>query len=440
MAMKTRNTRFCSAMLIIFLVSGWVVSSNRALPDILSTAVTALLNIAGIIFGPVALYFAFRSRPDRHRPLSPRMKNYLWFGLFLVIALLVYGLIAGNANRAIVLDILALAPFLGGLLLGTDDEIWSLITPAVWILTMLAIVLGVTLTDARILQDRSIINHETGTAFETLLTVLPVVAVVHACQRRTNWYYAMALGCLGIQFVYLYFGRRGITLRAALEILVVFVVAPLLARTGTRVVVSALAVMVFATGLLLYFPFDLLLDRYQGDSGVVSTVTDQNERWYEVELLLGELNAAELFVGRGMGGAFSVGADNGYYQDIIEGDRTGKIGTHAGAFWPVLKGGVCFALFYFVPCLFLFLGLASFRQLDPITRGAVLIAPIWFVFQFIDGSISYSQPWMGFGTGLLLSRFDRVGARARVAVAWRVVQPAHNPVPPELQAPVGAVR
>jgi hypothetical protein len=437
--MKTRDTRLCSAMLIVFLVLGWVVSSNRALPDILSTSATALVNIAGIILGPVALYFAFKSRPDRHRPLSLRMKNYLWFGLFLVIALLVYGLIAGNANRAIVLDILALAPLLGGLLLGTDDEVWSLITPPVWILTMLAIGLGVTLTDSRILQDRSIINHETGTAFETLLTVLPVVAAMHASRKRTNWYFPMAFACFGILFVYLYFGRRGITLRATLEIVVVCVVAPLLARTNTRVVVSALAVMVFATGLLLYFPFDLLIDRYRGDSGVVSTVTDQNERWYEAGLLLDELNAAELFVGRGLGGAFSVGVDNGFYQDIIQGDRTGKVGTHAGAFWPVLKGGVCFALFYFVPCLFLFLGLASIRQLDPITRGAVLIAPIWFAFQFLDGSISYSQPWMGFGTGLLLSRFDRIGGRARVAVAWRVVQSVPQSAPPEL-APVGAAR
>jgi hypothetical protein len=155
------------------------------------------------------------------------------------------------------------------------------------------------------------------------------------------------------------------------------------------------------------------MNRYQGNNGVVATVTVDNERWFEGGVLWDDLTPVETMVGRGMGGVFSLDVDNGYFLDVIDGERVGKFGTHMGALWPLLKGGFMFALLYFVPAFYLLRGLFSLRKLDPITRGVAIITPIWFGFQFIDGSISYSTPWMAFGTGLLLSRFDRVpGARA----------------------------
>lgn len=440
MAIKTRSTRFCSVMLLLFFLPAWIVSSNRAVIDLLTPAFGLLVILIGTVVAPIALFFAFRARPGRHTHLSLRMKNYLRCGLVLVVALVAYGYMAGNTYQIIAKDLFALAPILGGLVLGTDDEVWDLLTPGVWTLTALAIILCLTLTDSGIVYNRSIINEETGTAFETHLTVLPILAAVHACRRRSNWYFPMAFGCLGILFIYLFLGRRGVTLRAALEVVVVCVVAPLLARTSHRLIVSCLAVMLFMIGLLLYFPFDTLLERYRGRAGVITTVTVENERFEEGSILWDDLNAAEIVFGRGIGGAYSIDTNHGYAMDILDGDQTGKTGTHAGAFWPLLKGGLFFVIFYFVPCMFLFRGLAFFRQLDPITQGTVLVAPVWFAFQFVDGSMSHSQPWMGFGTGLLLSRFDRIGVNVRIPVVGRLLQPVRQPPALDLATPAGAAR
>jgi hypothetical protein len=429
--MRSRKNRTCYWMLVIFLVAGWIVSSVKVLPEVLPAALVATVNIGCVLLCPVALFLAVRSIFRGDFRLTPMMKGYIQIFFICVFCLTLYGIVSGNVFRILVFDLLALAPVAAGILLGSRDEVWDYITPVALTLTGIAIVLSIIYTDSRILEDRSIINQETGTAFESVLTLIPVLAAAKAGEKRTRWSFPLMFACMGILFVYLYFGRRGVSLRASLEVMAVAFVAPAVGRMRSRAIINGVLVAFFGVGLLLYFPFELLLDRYQGNNGVVATVTTDNERWFEGSILWDDLSPVEVIVGRGIGGVFAVDVDNGYFLDVLDGERVGKFGTHMGALWPLLKGGLIFAFLYFVPSLYLMTGIFSLQRMDPITRGTVIVAPIWFAFQFIDGSISYSTPWMAFGTGMLLSRFDRVGP----SNGWRLRstgQPARAQPMPEL--------
>jgi len=236
---------------------------------------------------------------------------------------------------------------------------------------------------------------------------------VAASERRNRWYFPLLLVSLGVLFIYLYFGRRGISVRACMEVLCAAVIVPMIVGSTQRVYRSTAFIGGFVVVLLLYFPFYTLLERYTGRYGLVDTLIIGNERWLEAKLLWEELSWSELIVGRGFGGSFLVDQSDVFSTDEISGGSFGKIGAHLGLALPVLKGGFVFALIYFLPGLKLAGGLRTMRNLDPITISCAVAVPIWFATQFNEGALSYSTPWVGFGIGLLLSRAERVGLQHR---------------------------
>ena len=399
--------------LLAFLAVAWVSTVSQAVPHFIPSSLGRLVNLGVLALYPVLLVATVWLLEAHKHWLSHSSVDYMVFLVVVLSMLISYGLIRGNSPRVVMFDILSYVPVVAGLLLGRLDRVWQWIMPPVMLLTTVAIVAAVSFTDAQVLTDRTILNDQVGSYFEGALTLAPLLAIVAASERRNRWYFPLLLVSLGVLFIYLYFGRRGISVRAGMDVLCAAVIVPMIVGSTQRVYRSIALIGGGVVVLLLYFPFYTLLERYLGRYGLVDTLTIGNERWFESVLLWRELSWSELIVGRGFGGAFLVDQNDVFSVDEISGGRFGKIGTHLGLALPVLKGGFVFALIYFLPSLKLAGGLRTMRNLDPITLSCAVAVPFWLASQLNEGALSYSTPWVGFGIGLLFSRAERVGLQRR---------------------------
>lgn len=419
--------------LLAFLGVAWVCTIGQALPNFIPGSLVRMISLGCLALYPILMLAAIWQLRAHKNWLSRSWFDYVMLFTVGTVALGFYGLLRGNAPRVTVFDFLAYLPVIGGLLLGRLDRVWSWLMPPVLLLTAVSVVMAVRLTDAQILTDRSILNNQVGSFFEGALTLAPLLAIVAASERRNRWYFPLLLASLGAVFVYLYFGRRGISVRAGVEVLCAAVIVPMIVGTTDRALRNVAILVGFVFVLLAYFPFDVLISRYLGRYGLMDTLTTDNARWSETLLLWQELNWWELIVGRGFGGVFLVDRIESYTLDEIGSGSFGKIGTHLGLALPFLKGGVVFAVVYFLPGLKLAGALRFFRNLDPITMGCAVAVPIWLATQTIEGALSYSTPWVGFGVGLLLSRAERVGVpggpRRGAPSLHRPLTPRRPPVP-----------
>ena len=404
--------RFGFWLLQAFIIVTWLSTVGQALPHFLPDSIARLVNLACLavspllILGTIVLLRAYRDWRSR------ASFDHIAVFVVLLAVLACYGLARGNAGRVVAFDVLAYLPVVGGLLLGRFDRIWKYIVTPVCLLTAVSLFFALRLTDARVLSDRSVLNLQVGSFFESGLTLAPLLAMVAATERRYRSYVPLLFLSICVFFVYLYFGRRGISIRAALEIIVAALIVPLLVGLRNRFFLNLALLVFFVLALLAYFPFDTLVERYLGRYGIVDTITADNARWFEASILWNELSWPEIIFGRGLGGVFMVDRIEAFSLDTIEGNSFGKMGTHLGAAFPILKGGIVLLIVYFIPCFRLLSGLPGWRGLDRITLACAAAASIWFAFQFIEGSIGYATPWVGFGIGLMLSRSERVGRQS----------------------------
>lgn len=394
-------------VLVLLLVT-WICTISQALPHFLPAGMARLVNLACLGLYPLLLLATIWILRVHTQWLTRGSFDYAVLLVVSLGALGCYGIVRGNSYRIAIFDFLAYLPVLGGFLLGRFDKFWRWIIPPVLLLTAVSIVGAVRFTDTQVLTDRSILVNQVGSFFEGSLTLAPLLAIITATERSNRWNFPLLVVSLGAFFVYLYFGRRGISVRAAAEIFCAAAVIPLLVRNDNRLIRNVAILGAFAVALLAYFPFEVLITRYLGRYGFVDTVTSDNARWAEALLLWQELNWWETIVGRGLGGTFLVDRIEVFSFDEIDSGSFGKIGTHLGLALPVLKGGILFAIVYFLPALRLTGALPWFRRLDPITQGCAVAAPIWLAAQLIEGAISYSSPWVGLGVGLLISRAERI--------------------------------
>jgi len=407
------------AFLNLFLVVAWFVAVAAFFQIQLGISVVGRVASLGLLVYPVLLVLAVLTYERAEGEKVPLNRGYvLAFGALLLFMLL-NGFAHGNALRVMYFDLITFVTIGSAFVLGRHDRVWFDIRPLVTVLTAVSIVLALVFTDAEVLRDRSILNLQAGSHFESVLTLVPVLAMIAVYDRaRLKWYFVLLCLSAGCVLTYLYFGRRGISVRAILELLIAAVVLPLLLRRAVIAIGSVSLAVVFLIGLLAYFPFDVLTERFQGRYGVVTTVIYDNERWDEITQMAGELSPLEYVIGRGLGGAFLPNAITSFATDDIEGEQFGRLYPHVGAAMPFLKGGMVAMLVYFMPFFLLFRALGRWRALDWITLSAALAGIVMIGFHLIEGTSTYSTPWIGFGVGLIASRSQnaelalaRAGAR-----------------------------
>lgn len=400
-----------------FLVVGWLVTISRFLSVQVSDSVGSRVGLLGLFVYPLclaaAVYFYERSPGPRLRISREYLLLFIGYLGFLVV----YGFVLGNPLRLVAFDCFTYWTVVGAFILGRRDGVWRDMRMTVTVLTGLSVLLAIRFTDSLVLTDRSILNEQSGSQFEAALTLAPLLALVAATTEvRNRWYVPLLAITAGCLFVYLYFGRRGISVRCALELFAAAVLLPVLLRQQRRIALAAVGFILFAAAILLYFPFDVLIERFQGRYGVAATVLSENERWAEVGYLAEELHGVEWLMGRGMGGVFLSNQIQSLSVDTVSGDEFGRTSTHAGAALPFLKGGVFLFILYFFPLLRVIARLRNWRRLDPITLAAAISGLVLLAFQSIEGTITYSTPWVTFGIGLIM---------ARVQLGYMPAPPSH---------------
>ncbi|MBI5425350.1 MAG: hypothetical protein HZA32_14825 [Opitutae bacterium] len=389
----------------VFLVVGWLVMISRFISVQVSDSLGSSVGLLGLFIYPLCLGAAVYFYEKSPGP-SPRISwAYLWALTGYLGFLILYAVVLGNPVRLIAFDCFTYWTVLGAFILGRRDSVWRDIRLTVTILSGLSVLLAIRFTDSMVLTDRSILNEQSGSQFEAALTLAPLLALVAATTEvRNRWYVPLLVITAGCLFVYLYFGRRGISVRCALELFAAAAVLPAMLRQQRRIVLAVVGFILFAAAIVLYFPFDVLIERFQGRYGVATTVLSENERWAEVRDLAEELEGTEWLVGRGMGGVFLANQIQSLSVDRLTGDEFGRTSTHAGAALPFLKGGVILFVLYFLPLVRVIARLRNWRRLDPITLAAAVSGLALVAFQSIEGTITYSTPWVSFGIGLIMAR------------------------------------
>jgi hypothetical protein len=389
-----------------FLVVGWLTAASQFLATEVSP-VFARLNVAFLILYPVFLAAAVYLYERVYGAGAKLNKNYVWVFAWFILLLSIYGGLRGNAPRVVFFDLISYGTVLGAYILGRHNAVWRDARATVASLTGLAAILAIMYTDARVLVDRSIISESSGAYFEATLTLAPLFFLAFALDRGKFWYYVLMVISFSCLLVYFYLGRRGISVRCLIEIIFASLVVPKLGRVTRKWVFAGFLTLVFLVGLWLYFPWDTLIQRYRGEAGIVSAMTAENDRWYELQLFWDELSASgiDVVVGRGMGGAFLTDGDShGFGLDELDAGMSGRLFLHAGVGSVILKGGFLLAIVFFAPIIKVASHVTRWRSLDAITIGVSFAALVLLPFQSLEGTVTYSVPWVGFGIGLIMAR------------------------------------
>lgn len=421
-----RSFSLARLLLLAFVVLGYLCTIAPATRNVLGAGGAALLGVGTLLVYPIALagaVWAYETRGPWAPPISlPLIGGW---GLSLV-GLIAYGILSESPMRLVAFDLINLSVVVCGFVLGRRDEVWREVRWPIALLSLLSAILCIVLTDSAVLTNRSLLNEQTGSVFEPTLAIVTLFAMVASADRKPAYYYFTLTASMAALLVYLYFARRGISVRCLIELVLAAILLPLLNHNRRRALLGAATVPVIVVTILLVFPLDTLISRFRGDFGLLDTLTARNERLYEARLMFQEFTFFDTVFGRGLGGSFlqnTVAAEEFVTEEF--GSYSGKYMTHGGVYYPILKGGVLFALFYYLPLALIWLRPVR----DPITRAAAWGAVPWFAFQFIEGAPTHTTPWIGFGIGLILSRCQSVPRRTPARAPVRLPDGVRERVP-----------
>jgi hypothetical protein len=401
--------------LISFLAVGYLCTCSPALNPIIGAGAAARVGLFSLLSFPVLLLaavWAYEKRGPVGRPFP--VPIVLAWALAL-IAMLTLGLLSRNPSRLIAFDVINLAVVIFSLILGRRDEVWRDLRWPVAILSAVSVVCSILFTDRAVVFDRSILNEQAGATFEPTLALVTLFAMVAAADKHRRYFYVSIAVSLGALFVYLYFARRGNMVRCLIEVVIALIFVPLVNSNRKRALAGVAVISIALATAYSLFPLETLVSRFRGDFGLLDTLTSRNERLLEARLLFEEFSLLEVALGRGLGGSFlqnSVSVEEFVTEEF--GDYSGKYMTHGGIYYPILKGGLAFALIYYLPVWLLWFG----RAKDPISRGVALGSLPWLAFQFIEGAPTHTTPWVGLGIGLILSRWQpKLSAQRKLSIS-----------------------
>lgn len=362
------------------------------------------------ILGSPLLLLNVRSQYHKYHP-DTNSGGYCKAFVFVLALLAIHGMILGNSARQIVLDAIPFLVLITGFRASRSEAIWEDMRLPVAVLTSGSIVCAIALTDPAVLQDRSILNEQIGSHFESALILAPLLALVAASDPRSRWWAPFIVITAGCLATYLYFGRRGASTIVAIELVLGAIVIPTVlgGRVGLKRMI--LCTMGAVLALVMLFPFDVLRARFAGTDGVISTITTENARLSELQQIAASVWPHEILLGRGLGGVFELewlSRTDGESFDLI------RANSHSGVGLMMLKGGIVLLVLYLWP-----LAVVSIRGLrrsavGSISRGAGLAACVLLPFQLIDGGITYSTPWTAFSIGMIMGRMRGDAMQGRV--------------------------
>jgi hypothetical protein len=150
-----------------------------------------------------------------------------------------------------------------------------------------------------------------------------------------------------------------------------------------------------------------LLGRLSGraySAGPLGMLTFENERFFEVGMLLRTLEPAEIVLGRGFGGFFGPDAPGwGVWLDDVQ--EFGRRQLHVGGLMPFFKGGLVFAGVYFLGLLAA-IGRGARSLSEPVAGAAFFVLVLHALFLVQEGffmmSVAYELVLVGLCMGHLL--------------------------------------
>ena len=326
------------------------------------------------------------------------VSSWLAWVIVAMLSMFILGILRGVFLGAALLDAGAYQAFIVAFIVGTQHENWGkahrffsilfYIGAAIMVLELLVIETAV--------RDESIKSE--AYQIRSILFAWPLLLFTVGRGTRVQQA-ATTIGMALIILMYVLFQKRAPTVRVAFALLLFLWLLPGVARHARLklrafVVAAGMVVLVVAGFLgtqesnqtnLVSESSMALVDRFQGSSGVMDTLTKENQRWLEAEFFFDEASELELLFGKGFGGAVPVAWWWSPGMEITEDGRTfyGVYSMHIGLSHPLLKGGIFFWLIFFGGWLMF---LARFRRYrsDPNAIACWAVVLTNFLFMSVE--------------------------------------------------------
>lgn len=335
------------------------------------------------------------------------------------------GSCAAMPSRDIALDAFGMLVVVCCYILGRREEVWRALTRPILLLATAGVLLAFRNTAIEeVIQDRSMLVEQAGYRPAYALMVVPLWAMIESRSRsRVLYYWSLALG---LAAVYLQLVFRQAPGHGASDAVA--------ARTDRdpagfpepvgRGLGALLAVAIALVVIGSEVGWDRTLERFLGAHGVEATLISENSRFGGGEGSGRRVGGARMDHGTGPGWIVRE-CDHrfGPPDDRGGGDRPERQQLHMGILYPLLKGGVPWMIVYFFPLLSMRGLLRRLPALDTVSQSAVVFGVIYFMFQLMEGPVTYSNAWDGIALGL-------VGGRVMAVVRGEVEEGADSELPP----------
>jgi hypothetical protein len=343
---------------------------------------------------------------------------YLKILFFAVIILFIYGLLRGNYYRIIAFDVIVFFTLLSSIIIGSCDKAWKDLVPVVLLLSATSIFMAIYNCDTKILQDRTILNLQPGSYFETSLYLIPIIFFFSALKNNHYLWILSGLLTIGTHFVYMYFGRRGTSVECFIYLIFGFIIIPYILKNKRRFVLGLCVIAISVLAYIKWFPFEVLMARYQGCElaaapaasaasvfdKIYTTLVSGNQRWREIDYLFLESNFKDILLGRGLGGVFLLNKNTEFGFDSIDSERFGRITTHAFVGMIILKGGLILFPILLVPILISIYKSFYSPEECPEVKLTVFLGIFFLFFASMQNGPTYSTPWVTFAIGIIISQ------------------------------------
>lgn len=320
-------------------------------------------------------------------------------GLVLFIFLMfIMGILRGAFLGAILLDAGIYEAFLVALVVGSRHEHWS------WSHRFFRILFytGAALMLLELLVIETVEGRASITTLayqiRTVLFAWPLLLFTSPLRHKSERFIILA-GMGLIIVMYVLFQKRAPTVRVVFALVLFLWLLPGVAK-GARLklrmmVLGGFSLVILLTTWVIPTASDdtsivgqssmALAGRFQGEGGLIETLTTENDRWMEAGFFFDEADTVELAIGKGFGGSVEVPYWWPPRMEITENGRTffGVYSMHIGLTHPFLKGGFFFWLFFFGGWLVFILRLRHFRR-DPRALACWAVLLVNFLFMGVE--------------------------------------------------------
>jgi len=412
--------------LVVFFVCAFIATTRVTLAPLLGEWVLALAtaSVPGGALGIAITVLRHAQRADA--PGASKLAS-TWAQLITghVILLVILGVVEEHLPADITRDAIPYVVIAMFATLGQRSAVWRFTESAALWIGLLAVPINLVGLDLTDIVGRDTVHSE---AYRTqaALGLWPLLLVALPSQPRSWRRLAAASLPFFVLVEQLFFLKRAPTVRVALVIVLLLFVAPSFAqarwRGGLVLVLGGLtaltALTVGAWGEMLGTAASSLGSRFQGDSGLSATLIEDNGRITEVIAWADSTEDVQWVMGRGMGSYFTHVDVTDFVQSEVDAQGSlARRALHIGAFDPIFRGGLLFAVLYFgafaiaLSRVGLAIALARAGEQNSRTLSGALFLFVYLAFQLTEGapttSFYFDLTVIGLALGRLLSTDPR---------------------------------